>query len=59
MSYAFLTIKREQDGYVVRRPRLTDVVGHALRSAFDESNCLPDDMASVLRKLDTIPHRLN
>ena len=60
MTYAFLTIKREQDGQqVVRRPRVTDVVGHSLRSAFDGCGGLPDDMASMLRRLDAIPHRLN
>jgi hypothetical protein len=60
MSYAFLTIKRDQNGQeVVRLPRVTDVVGHALRSAFDDPAITPDDMACMLRKLDQVPHRLN
>jgi hypothetical protein len=60
MSFAFLTIKREEGGQqVVRRPRATDVIGHALRGAFDESHGMPDDMARMLRELDAIPHRLN
>lgn len=60
MSYAFLTIKREEGGQqVVRRPRATDVIGHALRGAFDEANGMPEDMARMLRELDAIPHRLN
>lgn len=60
MTYAFLTIRREESGHqVVRRPRATDVIGHALRGAFDETHALPDDMMIMLRRLDAMPHRLN
>ncbi len=60
MTYAFLTIKREENGQqVVRRPRATDVIGHALRGAFDDVHAIPDDMAIMLRRLDAMPHRFN
>ncbi|WP_162233425.1 hypothetical protein [Sphingomonas sp. Leaf38] len=53
MMYSSLTIKRETDGQqVVRRPRVTDAVGHALRNAFSEQNSVPDDMAQLLSRLD-------
>ncbi len=60
MTYAFLTIRREENGQqVVRRPRATDVIGHALRGAFDDTHSIPDDMMMMLRRLDAMPHRLN
>ncbi|MES2420730.1 MAG: hypothetical protein V4595_05440 [Pseudomonadota bacterium] len=53
MMYSSLTIKCETDGQqVVRRPRVTDTIGHALRNAFSEQNGLPDDMARLLGRLD-------
>lgn len=58
MTYAFLSISREPEGpQVVRRPRATDVIGQALRGAFDTRNALPDDMARMVRQLDQ--HRVN
>jgi len=60
MTYASLTIRREENGQqVVRRPRATDVIGQALRGAFDDAPSLPDDMMMMLRRLDAMPHRLN
>ncbi|RMB52402.1 hypothetical protein C8J44_3434 [Sphingomonas sp. PP-CE-3A-406] len=60
MSYAFLTIKREEDGrQTVYRPRVTDVIGYALRGAFDEPNGTPSDFAELLHRLDAIPSRLH
>lgn len=60
MSYAFLTIRREEDGrQIVDRPRVTDVIGYTLRGAFDESHTLPPEMMHLVRRLDSIPHRLN
>ncbi len=60
MTYAFLTISREEEGrQIVRRPRVTDVIGHALRDAFDDRVGLPDDMAKLLRELDAAPGRLH
>ncbi|WP_332782539.1 hypothetical protein [Sphingomonas sp. PB2P19] len=54
----FLTTGREADGrQVVRRPRVTDVVGHSLRGAFGADPGLPDDMAQMLRTLDGLPAR--
>lgn len=38
-------------GYVVRRPRVTDAVGEALRASFTLP-CLPADMRAALLKLD-------
>jgi hypothetical protein len=58
MTYAHLIISREEDGrQIVRRPRLTDVIGYALRGAFDDGPALPDDMARMLRQLDAVPSR--
>jgi hypothetical protein len=55
MTYAFLTISREVEGrQVVRRPRVTDVVGHSLRGAFGDTANLPNDMIRLLRALDTV-----
>jgi len=60
MTYAFLTISREEEGrQIVRRPRVTDIIGHALRGAFDESLGLPDDMVRMLRQLDAAPNQMN
>ena len=60
MTYSFLTIGREVEGqHVVRRPRVTDVIGHSLRGAFDDGLGLPDDMARLLRELDAAPYRVN
>ena len=60
MSYAFLTIKREEDGQqTVRGPRVTDVIGHVLRGAFDDTNSVPPEMAQMLRRLDAIPNRIH
>ncbi|MES3154558.1 hypothetical protein [Sphingomonas faeni] len=60
MTYAFLTIKREGNGHhVVGRPRVTDVIGHTLRGAFEDPHQLPEDMARMLRQLDQAGNRLN
>ncbi len=60
MSYALLTIKREEDGQqTVCGPRVTDVIGHVLRGAFDDANGVPAEMALMLRRLDATPRRLN
>ncbi len=60
MSYAFLTIKRADDGrQIVDRPRVTDAIGHTLRGAFDETNDTPVDFMQLLKRLDAIPYRLN
>ena len=60
MSYAFLTIKREEDGrQTVYRPRVTDVIGYALRGAFDEPNATPSDFTELLHRLDAVPSRLH
>lgn len=60
MTYAPLIISREGDGQqVVRAPRTTDALGHALRGAFDDRAGLPDDMARLLRQMDSIPRRLH
>lgn len=60
MSYAFLSIKREEDGQqTVFRPRVTDVIGYALRGAFDEPNGMPSDFTELLHRLDAVPSRLH
>lgn len=43
---------RHGDGYFVRRPRPTDAVGYALRSAYGEAEGLPDEFARALAALD-------
>ncbi len=53
MTHVFLMSGQEKEGrQIVRRPRATDVVGQALRSAFDNTPGVPDDMATLLRRLD-------
>lgn len=53
MTYAFLSISREEDGrQVVRAPRKTDALGYALRGAFGDSVSMPADMARLLERLD-------
>jgi hypothetical protein len=47
--------KSRQGDYVVRRPRSTDALGHALRGAFVNS-ATPDDMARLLQRIDCITH---
>jgi hypothetical protein len=42
----------QEGGYVVRRPRVTDAIGEALRTTFCVP-CLPADMQAALRRLDT------
>lgn len=37
--------------YVIRRPRSTDALGHALRGVYGGLD-LPDDMAGLLRRID-------
>jgi hypothetical protein len=60
MTYPFLTISREEEGrQIVRRPRVTDVIGHSLRGAFEDGLGLPEDMARMLRQLDAVPSRFN
>jgi len=39
-------------GVAVDRPRASDAIGGALRSAFDRDSGLPADMMRLLRKLD-------
>lgn len=41
-----------QTGYRVECPRMSDAIGAALRDAFARDLTLPDDMMSLLRKLN-------
>lgn len=43
-------------GYVVRPPKVTDAIGHALRGVFRDDLRLPDEMAVALRRLDRVRH---
>ena len=53
MTYAFATINQADTGVqTVRGPRVTDVIGNALRNAFNEPRGLPDDMMRILRQID-------
>ncbi|MCU6455776.1 hypothetical protein LPN01_16980 [Sphingomonas sp. A2-49] len=42
-------------GYVVRGPRATDTLGHALRNAFGCTH-MPEDIAVLVRRLDRVAH---
>lgn len=60
MTYERLITTRDGTGQqTVRAPRVTDIIGYSLRSAFDGSNAVTDDMARALRKLDAVPYHLN
>ena len=39
-------------GFVVQKLRITDAIGGALRSAFQQRRSLPDDMEATLARLD-------
>lgn len=41
--------------YVVRRPKATDALGHALRGVFGDTP-LPDDFVVLLRRLERVVH---
>lgn len=57
MSYALHMVHRDENGQqTVRSPRVTDVIGYALRGAFDEPRGLPEDMLQMLRKMDRVGH---
>lgn len=47
--------KGRRNDYVVRRPRATDALGHALRGVFDSAP-LPDDLSMLLKRLDRVTH---
>lgn len=60
MNTMCLSIDHDKDGaQIVRRPRSTDAIGHALRGAFGEGCGLPDEMVVMLRRLDQTPAKLN
>lgn len=55
MSYALHMVNRDENGpQTVRGPRVTDVIGYALRGAFDEPRGLPEDMVRMLRQMDRV-----
>lgn len=57
MNYALNMIHANENGkQTVRRPHATDVIGYALRGAFDEPRYLPDDMMAMLQKIDRVRH---
>ena len=43
---------RDEGGYVVRRPRVTDAIGGALLRSFGSGAMLPDDMRRLVERLD-------
>jgi hypothetical protein len=47
--------KASQGDYIVRRPRATDALGHALRGVFGDTQ-LPDDLRVLLHRLDRVTH---
>jgi hypothetical protein len=47
--------KANHGGYVVRSPRSTDALGHALRGVFNDTP-LPDELLVLLRRLDRVTH---
>lgn len=54
MTFLLITTNREGNGeQVVRRPHVTDVLGHSLRFAFDNLDGVPIEMAKLLKALDT------
>jgi hypothetical protein len=40
------------NGYRVEGPRVSDAIGLALRDAYEDDLRLPEDMASLLRRLN-------
>lgn len=57
MTYALHMINRDENGrQTVRGPRVTDIIGYALRGAFDEPRGLPDDMVRMLQQIDRVRH---
>ena len=57
MTYALHMISGDKNGrQTVRGPRVTDVIGYALRGAFDEPRGLPDDMVRMLQQMDRVRH---
>jgi hypothetical protein len=54
MTYAS-SIDREEEGrFVVRRPRVTDAIGNLLTGVFPNHQRLPDDIAELLCRLDSV-----
>lgn len=47
--------KAAQGDYIVRTPRPTDALGHALRDVFHDTP-LPNDLLTLLRRLDRVTH---
>lgn len=47
--------KARHGDYVVRSPRPTDALGHALRGVFSDTS-LPDDLLVLLRRLERVTH---
>ncbi len=47
--------KARYGDYVVRSPRATDAIGHALRGVFGHAP-LPDDLSMLLRRIDRLTH---
>jgi hypothetical protein len=45
----------EGSDYVVRRPRSTDALGHALRGVFVDTP-LPDDLTILMHQLERVVH---
>ena len=57
MSFASLAIRRATDGrQIVGRPLATDVIGYALRDAFDDTPAVPSHMQQLLERLSAVPH---
>lgn len=50
-----LSGKAKHGDYVVRTPRPTDALGHALRGVFNDTP-LPDDLQALLDRLDRVTH---
>ena len=53
--HAQLAGKARQGDYIVRRPRSTDALGHALRGVFGDTP-LPDEFMVLLHRLDRVTH---
>ena len=47
--------KAKRGDYIVRSPRPTDALGHALRGVFGDTP-LPDDLLVLLRRLERVTH---
>jgi hypothetical protein len=43
---------RDEGGYLVRAPRVTDAIGGALQRSFAQQWLLPDDLRRLLDRLD-------